>query len=134
MLMTPYDAHNQYKSNSVYTATPEELTLMLYNGIVKFIMQAQAGIDARDITKAHTGIIKAQNIVLHLQKTLDMKYELSDGLSQMYEYMYRRLLEANVRKDKEMLEEVLGYAKELRETWSQAMRIAKTPVKKQAAQ
>ncbi len=132
--MTPYNVHNQYKENSVNTASPEELTLMLYNGLVKFLMQAESGIEASDIEKAHTSIIKAQNIINNFRDTLDMKYELSDGLDQIYEYMNRRLFEANIKKDKEILGEVLGLAKELRETWSQAMKLAKIPAKKQIAQ
>lgn len=118
-------AYNQYKENSVYTSTPEELTLMLYNGLVKFIMLAEAGIDEKDIEKAHNNIGRAQDIILHFQNTLDMKYEVSEGLDSLYDFMYRHLAEANIKKDKAMLEEVLGLVKELRDTWIQAMKLAK---------
>lgn len=123
--MTLADAYNQYKENTVYTASPEELTLMLYNGLVKFIMLAQAGIDEHDMEKTNTNIIKAQNIVLNFQNTLDMKYEVSQNLDLLYDFMYRRLVEANIKKDKSMLDEVLGLVKDLRDTWAQAMKIAK---------
>ena len=125
-------AYSQYKENSVYTSTPEELTLMLYNGLVKFIMQAQAAIDEKDMEKANNSIIRAQNIVLNFQDTLDMKYEVSENLDLLYDFMYRHLLEANIKKDKTMLEDVLGLVKELRDTWQQAMKLAKQ--KKPAAQ
>ena len=118
-------AYNQYKENSVFTSTPEELTLMLYNGLVKFIMQAQAAIDEKDMEKANNSIIRAQDIVLHFQDTLDMKYEVSENLDLLYDFMYRHLLEANIKKDKTMLEDVLGLVKELRDTWQQAMKLAK---------
>jgi len=118
-------AYNQYKENSVYTSTPEELTLMLYNGLVKFIMLALAGIDESDMEKANNNIIRAQDIVLHFQATLDMKYEVSTGLDLLYDFMYRHLLEANIKKDKTMLEDVLGLVKDLRDTWQQAMKLAR---------
>ena len=118
-------AYNQYKENSVFTSTPEELTLMLYNGLVKFIMQAQAAIDEKDMEKANNSIIRAQDIVLHFQDTLDMKYEVSENLDLLYDFMYRHLLEANIKKDKTMLEDVLSLVKDLRDTWQQAMKLAK---------
>jgi flagellar protein FliS len=120
-------AYNQYKQNSIYTSTPEELTLMLYNGLIKFIMQAQSGLEEKDIEKASNSIIRAQDIVLHFQNTLNMKYEVSHGLDTLYDYMYRRLVEANIKKDNEILDEMLGMAKEFRDTWGQAMKLAKLP-------
>lgn len=128
--MTGYD---QYKENSVYTAQPEELTLMLYNGLVKFIMKAQYAISKNDIEKAHENIIKAQNIVLEFMSTLDRKYEISESLMLLYDYINRRLIEANLHKDTDILSEVLGLSKQLRDTWEQAMKIAKNPHKSQVA-
>jgi flagellar protein FliS len=122
---------DRYLRNVILTSSPEELTLMLYNGLVKFIMQAQYAIDEKRNDKAHNCIIKAQNILLHFSMTLDMNYEVSQGLEQMYDYMYRRLLDANIKKSREILEEVLGFAKELRDAWSQAMKLAKQPQQSQ---
>jgi flagellar protein FliS len=121
-------AYNQYKQNSIYTSTPEELTLMLYNGLIRFIMQAQSSIDERDIEKASNSIARAEDIIQHFRITLDMKYQVSQGLDALYEYMFRRLVEANMKKDQEILAEILGMAKELRDTWTQAMKLAKIPV------
>ncbi|HHV96001.1 MAG TPA: flagellar export chaperone FliS [Clostridiaceae bacterium] len=117
--------YNQYKENTIFTSTPEELTLMLYNGLVKFIMQAQLAIEEKQFEKANSSIIRAQDIVFELQNTLDHKYEISKSLALLYDYMHRRLVDANLSKDKDILEEVLGYATELRDTWAQAMKIAK---------
>ena len=122
------NGYNQYKENSVYTATPEELTLMLYNGLVKFIMLAQSAIDDKNLEKANNSIIRAQDIVREFQVTLDMKYEVSKQLDNIYDYMYRKLIQANIKKDKDILEEVLGMAKDLRDTWTQAMKLAKRSV------
>jgi len=126
--MLTNNGYNQYKENSINSATPEELTLMLYNGLVKFIMQAQTAIAASNIEKSNNSIIRAQAIVKEFQATLDMNYEVSEKLDSIYDYMYRRLVEANLKKDNSIIVEVLGYAKDLRDTWAQAMKIAKHSV------
>lgn len=131
--MSVNNAYAQYKENSVFTASPEELTLMLYNGLVKFIMLAQKAIEEKDIPKAHESIVRAQDIISEFQSTLNMKYEVSNSLSSIYDYMQRRLVEANLKKDEKIIEEVLGYAKELRDTWAQAMKVAKKQQPNQAA-
>lgn len=118
-------AYSQYEQNSVFTASPEELTFMLYNGLVKFIMQAQKSISENNVQKANDCIIKAENIIREFEITLDKKYEISKYLLAIYDYMYRRLVEANTKKDIQILEEVLGFARELRDTWSQAMKNAR---------
>jgi len=118
-------AYNLYKENSIYTSSPEELTFMLYNGLVRFIMQAKLGIEEQNVEKSNNSILRAQDIILHFQRTLDMRFDISQNLLLMYDYMYRRLIDANIKKDKEILEEVLGFARELRDTWMQAMKIAR---------
>ncbi len=123
--MVTAQAHNTYKESSIFTASPEELTLMLFNGLVRFIMQAQKAIEDKDVQKAHESIVRAEDIITEFQATLDMQYELSAGLAMLYEYMHRRLVEANMQKDAEILEEILGLARDLRDTWAQAMKIAK---------
>lgn len=128
--MIAYNAYNQYKENSIFTASPEELTLMLYNGLVKFIMRGIDSIEKKNIPEANTNIIKAQNIVSEFMNTLDMNYEISGSLNSIYDYMLRRLIDANVAKDAEILDEVLGFAKVLRDTWEQALKISKKQGKK----
>jgi flagellar protein FliS len=118
-------AYDQYKKNTVYTSTPEELTLMVYNGLIKFIMRGISAIESREFEKANNSIIRAQAIISELQSSLDKKYEISHSLGLLYDYMKRRLVDANVKKDIEILNEVLGFAKELRDTWNEALRIAK---------
>ena len=124
--------YDHYRENSAITAQPEELTLMLYNGLVKFIMKAQYAISKKDMQAAHTNIIKSQNIVQEFMATLDQKYEVAASLLLLYDYMNRRLVEANIHKSTEILEEVLDFAKQLRDTWDQAMKLAKHPPKKEA--
>ncbi len=131
--MVTSSMYETYKQNSIFTASPEELTLMLYNGLIKFIMLSQKAIEDRDIQKAHESIIRAEDIILEFKATLDMQYELSNGLSLLYDYMLDRLFDANIKKDTEILDEVLHFAKDLRDTWAQAMKIAKQQGRKPVA-
>lgn len=128
---TNRNPYQQYQQNAVNTSTPQELTLMLYNGLVRFLKTAHQGIEEKDISKANNNIIKAENIITEFMCTLDMQYEISHSLFSIYDYMNTRLLEANFKKDKAIVEEVIGYAEELRDTWAQAMKLAKQQVVKQ---
>lgn len=130
--MVTSNAYDTYKQNSILTASPEELTLMLYNGLIKFIMLAQKAIEEKDIQKAHDNIIRAEDILHEFKASLDMQYEISHNLALLYDYFLDRLLEANIRKDTAILDEVLRFVRELRDTWAQAMRLAKQHNKKAA--
>jgi flagellar protein FliS len=125
------NAYQQYQKNIVTTSTPEELTLKLYNGLVRFLKQSIQGIDEKDIQKSNNFIIRAQEIITEFTCTLDLNYKVSESLLSMYEYMSKRLTEANLKKDKAIVEEVLGYAEDLRDTWAQAMKIAKQQIGRQ---
>ena len=96
------NAYAQYNNSKILTASPAELTLMLYDGAIKFCNIAEEAIDNKDIEKAHNNIIKVQNIIDYLRKTLDMKYEVAKEFENIYVYLNQRLLEANIKKDKEI--------------------------------
>ena len=129
--MIAQNAYNQYREKSIQTARPEELTLMLYNGLVKFIMRAIDAVQKNKTEDAHNNIIRAQDIIQEFMITLDKKYTVAASLELIYEYMYRRMVEANARKDAAILGEVLNLAKQLRDVWEQAMKLARRPVKAQ---
>ena len=117
------NAYAQYSNNKVLTASPAELVLMLYDGAIKFCNIAVVAIDAKDIPKAHTNIRKAQKIIDHLRITLDMSYPVAQDFDNIYAYVAKRLVEANVSKDKEILEEVCTHLRSVRDTWKEVMRI-----------
>jgi flagellar protein FliS len=119
----PASAYRSYQQNSVLTATPGELTLMLYNGCIKFIRQAKLAMSNQNIEKKNTYIQKAQNIIRELMVTLDQKQDVSKSMIQMYDYMNRRLIEANIKNDAEILDEVEGFVAEFRDTWKQVIEI-----------
>lgn len=123
MVMT--NPYQQYKQNVVNTSTPQELTLMLYNGLIKFLKLGVQSIEESNWEKSNTNIGRAQDILQEFMSTLNMDYEISNYLYSLYDFMYWRLVDANIKKDKVMVEEVVGFAEELRDTWAQAMKLAK---------
>ena len=117
------NAAQMYQQNSVNTASPAKLTLMLYDGAVKFCNIAMEAMDEGNIEKTNTNIQKAEKIIVELRVTLDMKYPVAKEFDTVYDYIYRRLVEANMQKDKEILEEALGHIKTMRDTWKEVMRL-----------
>lgn len=116
----PYAA---YQNNSVNTAAPGELTLMLYNGCLKFLHIAKQAINEKNIELKNTNIQKSQAIIHELMVTLDTNVEVSKNLLSLYEYINHRLTEANIKNDMFILEEVEGYVTDFRNTWKQVIQI-----------
>ena len=117
--------YGAYANNRIMTATPADLTLMLYEGAIKFCNIAIAAIEDKETEKAHNNIIKVQKIIEEFQITLDRKYEVAKDFDEVYSYLARRLREANLKKDKEILEEVLTHLRTMRDTWKEVMRATK---------
>ena len=115
-----------YANNKIMTASPAELTLMLYDGAIKFCNIAITGIEENDIQKAHTNIVKTERIIEEFQATLDHKYPVAKDFDEVYGYLMARLREANMKKDKEILKEVLKHLRTMRDTWKEVMRLAHT--------
>ena len=122
--MPTKNPYAQYNQNKIMTATPQELTLMLYDGAIKFNNIAIAAIEENDIQKAHINIMKVQRIIEEFQMTLDFKYEVANDFNNVYNYLMTRLREANLNKDKEILEEVSTHLHTMRDTWKEAMKLA----------
>ena len=121
--MAVTNPYQSYQENSVTQSTPGELTLMLYNGCLKFLNQAKKGIDTNNIELRNTNIQKAQAIIREFMVTLDQSIPVSESMINLYEYMNNRLIEANVKNDASIVEEVIGYTTEFRDTWKQVIQI-----------
>ncbi len=117
------NAAKLYQQNSITTASPAKLTLMLYDGAIKFCNIALEGIEEKDIQKAHTNIMKVEDIIMELRVALDRKYPVWEDFEKVYDYIYRRLVEANMKKDPEILKEALKHIKTMRETWKEVMHL-----------
>ena len=113
-----------YANSKIMTATPAELTLMLYDGAIKFCNIAIAGIEEKDVEKTHNNIKKVEDIITEFQVTLNHKYPVADDFDNVYKYLKDRLLEANIKKDKEILEEVLKHLRTMRDTWKEGMKLS----------
>jgi len=119
------NAAAMYKDSKIQTASPADLTLMLYEGAIKFCNLAIVALEKNDYEKVNINIVKAERIITEFRSTLDFKYPVAKEFEVVYDYIYRRLIDANIRKDKEILEEALGYIREMRDTWKEVMRLAK---------
>lgn len=119
MATNPYA---QYNNSKVLTASPAELTLMLYEGAIKFGNIAILAMKEKDIQKAHVNIIKVQRIITEFRSSLDRKYEVAKDFDNVYVYLLQRLLLANATKDPEIMEEVVQHLRSMRETWIEVMK------------
>lgn len=114
-----------YANNKIMTASPADLTLMLYEGAIKFCNLAITAVEEKEVEKAHNNIMKVERIIEEFQVTLDHKYPVAEDFDNVYSYLIMRLREANVKKDGEILEEILGHLRTMRDTWKEVMRLAK---------
>ena len=123
---TTYNRNMQqaYK-NSIYTATPAELTLMLYNGAIKFCNLALEAFEQKNIQNISNNLIKAQNIIQELEITLNDQYEISKEIRPLYRYIYELLVKANISKEPEKVQEAKELIVEFRDTWKEVMILAK---------
>lgn len=115
----------KYQTNSVMTASPAELTLMLYNGAIKFCNQALDAIGKDDSENTHTYIMRAQDIIAELRATLDHQYDIATEMQTLYTFIYQLLVEANVEKDSQKLQDATDLIREFREAWQEAMKLKK---------
>ena len=123
------NAATAYQGTKVNTASPAELTLMLYEGAIKFCNIGLSAIEKNDITKANTNIIKAEKIINKLRETLDFKYPVAKDFDRVYDYIYSKLVEANIHKDAAALTEALDRIREMCDTWKEVMNLTKKGMK-----
>lgn len=124
--MRSMNQYAQYNNSKVLTASPAELTLMLYDGAIKFNNIAIMAIEKKDIEKAHNNIVKVEKIINEFRSTLDEKYEIAKDFDRVYVYLLQRLFEGNIKKDPEILEEVNTHLRGMRDTWKQVMETNKS--------
>ncbi|MBM0066115.1 flagellar export chaperone FliS [Alkalicoccobacillus gibsonii] len=112
-----------YKQNALNTASPGELTLMLYNGCLKFIHQADKAMVENDVERRNMYLTKAQNIIRELMVTLKAEDEVGKNMNRMYEFILSKLIDANVKNDQQALKDAEGFVIEFRDTWKQVIQI-----------
>lgn len=120
---TTYEKTNNYLEQKVMAAKPEELTLMLYDGIIKFVKQTKLYNEKNNVEQSNHSNLKAQAIIEELRATLNMDIEISGNFEKLYTFMNDRLVEANITKDNKILDEVLELATDFRDSWKEAMKL-----------
>lgn len=123
--MSMNNPYAQYKQNSINTATPEELTLMLYNGAIKFAKLAKIHMEAKKIQDTSINLLKSQDIIDELNGTLNMNYQVSEELRKLYSFIKEQLVDANIQKNSQLLDGIIPIMEDLRDTWKEAMALAK---------
>ena len=123
--MDPSQQYKQYERNKILTASPAELTLLLYQGAIKFGNIAKDAIEKGEKEKARVHIIKTQNIILEFRATLKMEYPIAKEMDRVYAYLLDLLIEVYINFDEEKLEECIVHLRSMRDTWQEVMRITK---------
>ena len=121
--MNPY--LRQYQQTQIQTASPEKILIMLYDGAIQFLNKAKNAIESQNIEETHNNIISAQRIITEFMNTLDVKKggDMAKNLYSLYEYLHYTLVQANLKKDIDMIDEVIGHLKDLKQTWEEAIKI-----------
>lgn len=112
-----------YQDNSVNTASGPQLTLMLYNGCIRFINQGIKALEKGKHEEKNTNLQKAQDIIRELMITLDPTVDITKQLMPLYEYIHHRLQEGNIKNDVEAATEALELITDFRDTWKEAMKL-----------
>ena len=121
--MATHNPYQAYQQNTVTTASPGELTLMLYNGCIKFIGKAMTAIENNKISERNENVQKAQNIIRELMVTLNMDMDVSKNMIVLYDYVLERLTHANVKNDVQALKDAEALVTEFRDTWKQVVQM-----------
>ena len=121
--MATNNPYQQYKQNTVDTKSPGELTLMLYDGCLKFIRRAEEAIQNKNIEVKNENLLKAQNIIRELMLTLNTDVAVSQDMMAMYDYILNQLVEANMKNDLDALKEAAKYTEDFRDTWKEVIKI-----------
>lgn len=116
----------KYQQNQVQTANPEKLIILLYEGAIKFLGQAKVAVEQKEYDKANNYIGRTQDIISELMTSLNMEFEIAKNLYSLYDYLFHRLIQANVKKDITIIKEVQDMMSELKETWAQAIVMTKS--------
>ncbi len=126
---TNVNAATLYHQNNVNTASPAELTLMLYDGAIKFCSMAITALDKGNLEECNKYVAKTKKIIVEFRMTLDFDYEIANDFDRVYDYIHWVLTQGNVKKDRGLLEEALKQIRGMRDTWKDVMKAAKEPLK-----
>ena len=125
----------QYQKSSIETASREQILIMLYDGAIQFLNKAKIAMENKEHEAIHNNLIGAQNIIQEFINSMDREVapQLAENLISLYEYFLRRLVQANMKRQIEPIDEVLKYLKSLKATWEQAIILSQKEAQEQAS-
>lgn len=112
-----------YREKALQTASRGDLTLLLYNGCIKFVDKAKQAIESDDMEAKNKYMIRAQDIIRELMVTLKTDSEIGQNMFRLYDFIHHRLMEANINNDLKALEEARSFIVDFRDTWKEMMKI-----------
>ena len=118
------NAQDKYFSQQILSASPEQLTMLLYEGALRFVKQSACACEEADFEESHRYNLKAQAIIQELYVTLDYQFEIAESMGKLYDYVIYLLIQGNIKKDPEMLHQAEQFIKEFRDTWKELLTIA----------
>jgi len=126
--MNIHQGSSRYQQSQVLTAGREQLLLLAYDGILRFLSRAHRGLEQRDYHEKHLGITRAQTLIIELRRTLDFAAspELAHNLSRVYTYLIEELAQVNTHDDDSRLQHIIRLVTEMREAWRDAAKQAST--------
>lgn len=122
----PVNPYQQYQRQSVMTMTQGEMLTKLYDEVIKQMSGAKICLTEKDLSAVNNALQKAQRILFYLKSTLDFKYEISGNLDALYDFFIERTVQANLKKDAAILDEIIPMIEDLRDTFVQADRNARS--------
>jgi flagellar protein FliS len=125
----------QYQKSSIETASREQILIMLYDGAIQFLNKAKIAMENKEHEAIHNNLIGAQNIIQEFINSMDREVapQLAENLISLYEYFLRRLIQANMKRQIEPIDEVLKYLKSLKATWEQAIILSQKEAQEQTS-
>ncbi|AYO29935.1 flagellar export chaperone FliS [Biomaibacter acetigenes] len=121
------NAYQQYQQNSILLASPQKLLIMLYDGAIRFIKAARKAMEEKDFEQANYNLVRAQDIFSELNCNLDMDIDISKNLRSLYNFINDKLIQSNIKKSVEILDEIEPMVEDLRNTWYEASKKVKVP-------
>jgi flagellar protein FliS len=121
---------DRYLEQMTESANKESLLLMLVDGAANFIRRALVAIERDSLDEVHTCLVKAQNIYMELVMSLDLNAgEFAENLALVYQYIYNLLIEANISKDRDKIQNALRLAEEICSLWKETVERSKPETK-----
>jgi flagellar secretion chaperone FliS len=119
MAIPKKNPYNKYKETEISTANQGKLIVMLYDGAIRFLNTALENMSPKTYDVANNNILKAQDIITELTLSLNLQEgnDISQNLLNLYIYFKKRLIEANIKKDSEIIKEIMKYLRDLRDAW-----------------